>query len=278
VKASEIKDGVRARDRLEIDEQTPILLSKIIVSSWDDNPKSRPEFGKIAKQLESDIILLQVALPTVFVAAQVSGNHPKAPQDGMSGNSNLGEVNFFESEPQAITKVHTLGSIPISTDPAAVTNPVNRPLQQKKPANFLSIYTKKKNLAVLAVCLIVLIILAVVVALLVIFINPQQKTASESPSTELTTTTSIISFDAHTTMKKPDALSNASTNTESGNNFITSTITESKTTTSSDSPLLLSSLISLSSARETNAFSISTTTTVSSTTNTQFLLSILQPQ
>jgi hypothetical protein len=90
VKASEIKDGVRARDRLEIDEQTPILLSKIIVSSWDDNPKSRPDFGKIAKQLESDIILLQVALPTVFVAAQVSTNLPQAAKDGMPENSNLG--------------------------------------------------------------------------------------------------------------------------------------------------------------------------------------------
>ena len=96
---------MRARDRLEIDEATPILLSKIIVSSWDANPKSRPEFGKIAKQLESDIILLQVDFPTVFVAGTASDNLLAAPQVDFPENSNLGMVNFFESQPQVVSKV-----------------------------------------------------------------------------------------------------------------------------------------------------------------------------
>jgi hypothetical protein len=181
---------VRARDRLEIDEQTPTLLSKIIISSWDANPKSRPDFAKIAKQLESDIIMLQVNLPTVFVAATASTNILKAPQDDL--NSNLGEVLFFETQPQAVTKVQTLEPAPIVADPVVLTNTGIRPLEQKKPLNFLSVYTKRKKLLVLAAFLIALTILAVVVTILAVFLNPQQKNTSDTSATELTVTSRDI--------------------------------------------------------------------------------------
>jgi hypothetical protein len=73
--------------------------------------------------------------------------------------------------------------MPITTEPIAMVNAANRPTEQKKPIDFLSVYTKRKKLVVLAACLIVFIILAVVVAVLVIFVNPQQKNTLETSAT-----------------------------------------------------------------------------------------------
>jgi NHL repeat len=237
---------VRARDRLEIDEATPILLSKIIVSSWDANPKSRPEFGKTAKQLESDIILLQIALPAVFVAGAASANLLASSPDEFAGN-------VFETQSQTATKGQNLGfHSPIIADPAALTN---RPAEQKKPINFLSMYTKKKKIFLLVAA--VLVVLIILIVLLVIYINPQQRNASESSAVDLTTTTSAGAITLNV-----NAFSTKSTTTvsQSGAFIINMQRTDATTTTIDSHPYSSFSLDTISTLISPSSSTPSTST------------------
>jgi sugar lactone lactonase YvrE len=162
------------------------LLSKIIISSWDENPKYRPDFGVLARQLESDIIQLQVSFPAVFV-----------PANGMNKANNLlvpqGSPGHTKAESEAVAKGKLSNWTPSVVQHILMVSGTGldakpKTVEQKKPINFLTSYSKKKMLLVIG-CAIGLIVLVLIIVLMAIYLNPQQKKSAEFENTTATSTT-----------------------------------------------------------------------------------------
>jgi hypothetical protein len=98
----------RITSRFSRHQTRSVLFSRTIIDCWNSNPKSRPDFGKIAKQLESDIIMWQVSLPAVFI-----------PANSMAKDNPINQLVAQEippsdskAEAEAFTKVQTISRAP----------------------------------------------------------------------------------------------------------------------------------------------------------------------